>query len=102
MDITMMHNLIYVSHKWHNPYLIGSRFDLGGSWVVPSESVHIVISEAFKNSLQIRSSATIPRGSVPLGQPHTNVRLLLIPPAEMNRGSQKSVLLGSNSSNLIV
>ena len=80
---------------------MGSRFISGGCCIVPSDKVHIVTRKAFKKSSQMRSSAMIPRGFVPLGQPHTNV-IVSIPSTEMNRGSQKSVLFGSNSSSLLV
>ena len=56
-------------------YLIGSRTDLGGSSVVPLDNIHITTREASNRLLQMRTSAMIPRGSVVLGQPHTNVRL---------------------------
>ena len=56
-------------------YLIGSRSDLGGSSVVPLDNIHITTREASNRSLQMRTSAMMPRGSVVLGQPHTNVRL---------------------------
>ena len=75
---------------------MGSNSDFGGSAIVPSDRVHIVMSPSFRNSLQISSSALAPSGSIPSGQPQTSVRLL-IPPAEMNRGSQISVLFGSSS-----
>jgi len=76
-------------------YPIGSNSDFGGSAILPSDKVQMATSSSVKNSLQINSSASIPSGSIPTGQPQTSVRVLS--PDEMNRGSQISVLLGSSS-----
>ena len=80
---------------------MGSSSMFGGCRIVPLDNVHIVTRKVFKKSSQMRSSAMTPRGFVPLGQPHTNVRVS-IPFTETNRGSQESVLSGSSSSSLLV